>query len=88
MTILGCSRSPACRGTACAGADNGATEKAVTILVGSVVGFCGTAVFSVWLLAWGAGLHKQFKQHLFLAANVLLVVLGYSYLARAYYLMG
>jgi len=36
-------------------------------------------------MAWGAGLHKQFKKHLFLAANLLLLVLGFSYLARAYF---
>jgi sulfite exporter TauE/SafE len=36
------------------------------------------------LLGWGAGLHKGFKQHLFLAANILLLLMGISYLARAY----
>ena len=35
-------------------------------------------------MAWGAGLHKTFKQRLFLFANLLLVVLGISYLVRAY----
>jgi hypothetical protein len=53
--------------------------------VGSLVGYYGAAVFSTWLMAWGAGLHKQFKKHLFLVANALLVVLGLSYLARAYF---
>jgi len=53
--------------------------------VGGVVGFYGAAVFSVWLMAWGAGLHKRFKQHLFLVANVLLLMMGISYLVRAYF---
>ncbi len=50
---------------------------------GSLVGYYGAATLSVWLLAWGASLHKQFKQHLFFVANILLVVLGISYLVRA-----
>jgi len=58
----------------------------VPFFAGSVVGFYGAAIFSVWLMAWGAGLHRQFKPHLFLAANALLVVLGLSYLARAYFM--
>ncbi|MBZ5544778.1 MAG: hypothetical protein LAO07_14040 [Acidobacteriia bacterium] len=53
--------------------------------VGSVLGYYGAAVFATWLMAWGAGLHKQFKKRLFLVANALLVVLGMSYLARAYF---
>lgn len=57
----------------------------VPFFAGSLVGYYGAAVFSTWLMAWGAGLHRQFKKHLFLAANVLLVVLGLSYLARAYF---
>ena len=36
-------------------------------------------------MAWGAGLHKRFKQHLFLAANILLLLMGISYLVRAYF---
>jgi hypothetical protein len=35
-------------------------------------------------MAWGAGLHKAFKQHIFLTANVLLLLIGISYLVRAY----
>jgi len=35
-------------------------------------------------MSWGASLHKQFKRHLFLAANLLLLLLGISYLLRAY----
>jgi hypothetical protein len=51
--------------------------------VGGLVGFYGAAIFSTWLMAWGASLHRQFKQHLFLVANLLLMVLGISYLLRA-----
>lgn len=53
--------------------------------IGGLVGYYGAAIFSTWLMAWGAGLHKQFRKHLFLAANLLLLVLGLSYLARAYF---
>ncbi len=56
----------------------------VPFFAGGLVGYYGAAIFSVWLMAWGAGLHKQFKQHLFLTANLLLLVLGISYLLRAY----
>jgi hypothetical protein len=51
---------------------------------GSFVGYYGAAILSVGLMAWGAGLHKKFEQRLFLLANLLLVVLGISYLVRAY----
>jgi threonine/homoserine/homoserine lactone efflux protein len=57
----------------------------VPFFVGGLVGYYGAAIFATWLMAWGAGLHKQFKKHLFLAANLLLVVLGISYLLRAYF---
>jgi hypothetical protein len=57
----------------------------VPFFLGGLIGFYGAAVFSLCLLAWGAGLHKRFKQHLFLAANVLLLLMGISYLARAYF---
>lgn len=57
----------------------------VPFFVGSLVGFYGAAVFSTWLLAWGASLHRHFRKHLFLVANLLLVVLGLSYLLRAYF---
>lgn len=56
----------------------------IPFFVGGLVGYYGAAIFSTWLMAWGAGLHKQFKQHLFLAANLLLIVLGISYLVRAF----
>ena len=52
--------------------------------VGGLVGYYGAAVVSTGLMAWGAGLHKAFKQHLILAANVLLLLIGISYLVRAY----
>jgi hypothetical protein len=56
----------------------------VPFFVGGAVGFYGAGVFSVWLMAWGAGLHKSFKQHLFLFANILLLIMGISYLVRAF----
>jgi putative Mn2+ efflux pump MntP len=56
----------------------------VPFFVGGLIGYYGAAIFSTWLIAWGASLHKQLKKHLFLAANLLLVVLGISYLLRAY----
>jgi hypothetical protein len=56
----------------------------VPFFVGGLVGFYGAAVFSTCLIAWGAGLHKAFKKHIFLTANVLLLLIGISYLVRAY----
>jgi hypothetical protein len=56
----------------------------VPFFAGSLIGYYGAAVLSVWLMVRGASLHKQFKQHLFLVANVLLLILGVSYLVRAY----
>ena len=55
----------------------------VPFFAGGLVGYYGAAVLSVWVLAWGAGLHRKFSRYLFLAANVLLLVLGISYLVRA-----
>lgn len=55
----------------------------VPFFAGGLLGYYGAAVLSVWLLAWGASLHHHFKRHLFLVANVLLLVLGVSYLIRA-----
>lgn len=52
--------------------------------VGSAVGFYSAAIFAVFLMAWGASLHREFNKKLFLVANVLLLVLGISYLVRAY----
>jgi hypothetical protein len=51
--------------------------------LGGVLGFYGAALFTLALLAWGAGLLKRFKQHLFLVANLLLLLMGISYLVRA-----
>jgi hypothetical protein len=56
----------------------------VPFFIGGLVGYYGAAVFSTCLMAWGAGLHKRFRQHLFLAANILLLLMGISYLVRAY----
>jgi len=56
----------------------------VPFFAGSLVGYYGAAVVSTALMAWGAGLHKRFKQHLILIANILLLVMGISYLVRAY----
>ncbi len=52
--------------------------------VGSWAGYNAAAVVSTLLMFWIAGLHKSFKQHLLLAANALLVLMGISYLVRAY----
>jgi hypothetical protein len=56
----------------------------VPFFLGSLVGYYGAAVFSTGLMVWGAGLHKKFKQHLILVANILLLLMGISYLVRAY----
>jgi len=56
----------------------------VPFFAGSLIGYYGAAVLSVWLMARGAGLYQQFKPHLFLVANVLLLILGVSYIVRAY----
>ena len=57
----------------------------VPFFVGGAVAYYGAAIVSVWLMAWGASLHKRIKQNLFLVANLLLLVLGISYLLRAYF---
>ncbi len=56
----------------------------VPFFVGSLLGYYGAAVVALWLMAWGAGLHRAFKRRLFTVANVLLLLLGISYLIRAY----
>jgi hypothetical protein len=56
----------------------------VPFFVGGLVGYYGAAIFSTCLIAWGAGLHQRFKQHLILIANILLLFMGISYLVRAY----
>jgi hypothetical protein len=55
----------------------------VPFFAGGLVGYYGAAMLSVWLLAWGASLHRHFRRYLFLAANILLLILGISYLIRA-----
>jgi hypothetical protein len=56
----------------------------IPFFVGGLVGYYGASVVSTCLMAWGAGLHKAFKQHLFLTANILLLLIGISYFVRAY----
>ncbi len=55
----------------------------VPFFAGGLIGYYGAAILSVWLMAWGATLLKGLKQHLFLGTNLLLLVLGVSYLLRA-----
>lgn len=57
----------------------------VPFFVGSWTGYNGAAVLSTCLMVWVAGLHRSFKKYLFLTANVLLLLLGISYLTRAYF---
>jgi threonine/homoserine/homoserine lactone efflux protein len=52
---------------------------------GSLVSYYGAAILSVWLMAWGASLHKKFNQRLFIVSNCVLIVFGISYLVRAYF---
>lgn len=56
----------------------------VSFFAGGLTGYYGAAIFSTCLIAWGASLHKSFKRHLVLAANLLLLLFGVSYLVRAY----
>jgi hypothetical protein len=56
----------------------------IPFFAGGLVGYYGGAVFSTGLVAWGAGLYKRLQQHLFLAANILLLCMGVSYLVRTY----
>jgi hypothetical protein len=55
----------------------------VPFFAGGLLGYYGAAILSVWILAWGASLHRHFRRSLFLAANILLLILGISYLIRA-----
>jgi hypothetical protein len=57
----------------------------VPFFVGGLFGYYGASVVALRVLAWGASLHKRFNERLFLAANVLLFILGVSYLVRAYF---
>jgi|ERR1043166_9549798 hypothetical protein len=56
----------------------------VPFFAGSLLGYYGAALLALWLMAWGASLHKEFKKRLVLIANVLLLIIGMSYLVRAY----
>jgi hypothetical protein len=56
----------------------------VPFFAGGLAGYYGAALISTCLMAWGAGLHKAFKKHLILIANVLLLLMGLSYIVRAY----
>jgi hypothetical protein len=57
----------------------------VPFFLGGLLGYYGAAIVSLRVLAWGASLHKRFNERLFLIANILLLVLGVSYLVRAYF---
>lgn len=57
----------------------------VPFFVGGLIAYYGAAILSVWLISLGAKLHKRFSQHLFVAANILLLLLGISYLLHAYF---
>jgi hypothetical protein len=59
--------------------------RVVPFFAGGLVGYYGAALFSVWVMAWGASLNRQIQQRLFPLANSLLIVLGISYLVRAYH---
>ncbi|MGH9357504.1 MAG: hypothetical protein ACRD10_15380 [Terriglobia bacterium] len=50
---------------------------------GGLLGYYGSAVVSVWLLSLGSKIHESFNRRLELAANILLLVLGVSYLCNA-----
>ncbi|HEV2423803.1 MAG TPA: hypothetical protein VGZ29_03140 [Terriglobia bacterium] len=56
----------------------------VPFFIGSWAGYNGAAVLSTCLMVWVAGLHRSFTKYLFLIANVLLFLIGISYLIRAY----
>jgi len=57
----------------------------VPFFAGSLLGYYGAAFLSVWLMAWGAGAHQRFRKGQFVAANILLIVLGVLFIARAYF---
>lgn len=56
----------------------------VPFFAGGILGYYGAALISTYVMAWGAGLHAAFSKHLILAANLILLVMGISYLVRAY----
>ena len=57
----------------------------VPFFAGGAVGFYGASIIWVWVVAWGASLHKRVNENLFLLANLLLLAMGISYLLRAYF---
>ncbi|HUX09703.1 MAG TPA: hypothetical protein VMW51_03620 [Terriglobia bacterium] len=57
----------------------------VPFFVASLLGYYAASFLSVWLMAWGAGAHQRFRKGMFLAANLLLIVLGALFIARAYF---
>lgn len=54
-------------------------------LAGSLAGYYGASFVSVWLMAWGAGLHKEFNRYFFRIANFLLLAVGVLYFWQAYF---
>jgi len=50
---------------------------------GGLLGYYGSAIVSVYLLSCGSKIHKSFNRRIALAANILLLVLGVSYLVNA-----
>jgi hypothetical protein len=52
--------------------------------IGGLLGYYGAALLSTCFMAWVAGLHKAFRQYLLIVANILLLLIGISYLIRAY----
>jgi hypothetical protein len=56
----------------------------VPFFAGGVTAYYGASIASTCLMAWGAGLHKAFKPRLVLVANLLLLLIGISYIVRAY----
>lgn len=55
----------------------------VPFFAAGLVCYYGAALASVWLMAWGASLHREIKSRLFTIANVLLVLWGIFYILRA-----
>jgi hypothetical protein len=56
----------------------------VPFFAAGLVCYYGAALASVWVMAWGASLHREFKSRLFMIANALLIVWGIFYILRAY----
>lgn len=57
----------------------------VPFFAGGLIGYYGAAITCVWLIFWGVSAHQGLKKHLFTVANFLLLILGLSYLLRAYW---